>query len=105
MLLKSDVSCSSDHPSVATLSVPKSSFIGVGGSSTASPAGVDAALEGWRTFFLGGMIQRIRASGKVAQQFSNALMSLGTAAGGHCIKVSNTKVMFSSRRDFRERPN
>ena len=87
MLLKSDVSCSSDHPSVATLSVPKSSFIGVGGSSsTTSPAGVDAALEGWRTFFFGGMVRRIRASERVAQQFRNALMPLRNAAGGHCIK-------------------
>ena len=87
MLLKSDVSCSSDHPSVASLSLPKSSFIGVGGSSsTASPAGVDAALEGWRTFLLGGMVRRIRATEDVAQQLSNPLMSLGNAAGGLCTK-------------------
>lgn len=58
MLLKSDISCSSVHASEITLSLPKSAFIRVGISSacsTASPAGVDAVLEGWRTFFLGGM--------------------------------------------------
>ena len=58
MLLKSDVSCSSVHASDFTLSAPKSAFVGIGVSSagsTASPAGVDAALEGRRTFFLGGM--------------------------------------------------
>lgn len=50
MLLKSDVSCSSVHASDFTLSLHKSAFIGVGvfssACSTASPVGVDAALDG-----------------------------------------------------------
>ena len=50
MLLKSDVSCSSVHASDMTPSTTKPAFIGVGVSSfacsTASPSGVDAALDG-----------------------------------------------------------
>ena len=50
MLLKSDVSCSSVHASDTTLSMHKSAFVEVGVSSsacsTASPAVVDAALDG-----------------------------------------------------------
>lgn len=68
MLLKSDVSCSSVHAFDFTVSVPKSAFIGIGVSSagsTASPAGVDAALEGRRTFFLGGMAVKLCEAGKV----------------------------------------
>ena len=59
MLLNSDISCSSVHVSEQTLPVPNFVFMGVDSSSSAcsivSPVGVDAALEGWRTFFLGGM--------------------------------------------------
>lgn len=62
MLLKSDVSCSSVHASATALSMPKP-FIGAGFSfsadSTAPPGGVDAVLEGRRTFFLGGMVEDI----------------------------------------------
>lgn len=59
MLLKSDVSCSSVHASDMMFSILKSTFVGIAVPSaaglTASPGGIDAALEGWRTFFLGGM--------------------------------------------------
>lgn len=68
MLLKRDVSCSSVHASDMTLSVTNSAFLGIGDPSsacpTASPAGVDAALEGWRTFFLGGMAEKLCANRK-----------------------------------------
>ena len=67
MLLKSEVSCSSVHGSDLTLSVPRSAFVGLGvfssPCSTASPAGVDAALEGWRFFFLGGMTGNVSETG------------------------------------------
>ena len=59
MLLNSDVSCSSVHASDMTFALPKLSFIGAGASFaclTASLGGVDSALEGKRTFFLGGMV-------------------------------------------------
>ena len=61
MLLKSDVSCSSVHESDMTIALPKLSLIGAGASFfaclIASFGGVDAALEGRRTFFLGGMLK------------------------------------------------
>lgn len=70
MLLKRDVSCSSVHASDMTLSVTNSAFLGIGEPSsacpTASPAGVDAALEGWRTFFLGGMAENYVRMEKVS---------------------------------------
>ena len=59
MLLKRDVSCSSVHASVLILSTFDFAFVGAGVSvsarSTALAGGVDAALEGWRSFFFGGM--------------------------------------------------
>ena len=67
MLLKSDVSCSSVHASDMTFALPKLSFIGAGASFfdclTASLGGVDAALEGRRTFFLGGMVKGLYVFG------------------------------------------
>ena len=67
MLLNSDVSCSSVHASDMTFVLPKLSFIGAGASFfaclTASLGGVDSALEGRRTLFLGGMVNKLYASG------------------------------------------
>ena len=67
MLLKSDVSCSSVHASDMTFALPELSFSGAGASFfaclTASLGGVDAALEGRRTFFLGGMVEDLDVFG------------------------------------------
>ena len=67
MLLKSEVSCSSVHASDMTFALPKLSFVGAGASFfdclTASLGGVDAALEGRRTFFLGGMVKELYVFG------------------------------------------
>ena len=58
--LKSDVSCSSVQASEIEFVSTISFFIGVGtssvGCSTASPEGVEAALDGKRVFFLGAMM-------------------------------------------------
>ena len=46
-----------------TMALPKLSFIAAGASFfaclTGSLGGVDAALEGRRTFFLGGMVEKL----------------------------------------------
>ena len=60
MLLKSDVSCSSVHASEVKLPLPASALTAAGVSNSASPGDVDAALEGWRAFFLGGMAKESR---------------------------------------------
>ena len=61
MLLKRVVSCSSVHGSDMTFALPKLSLTGADTSFlaclTASLGGVDAAVEGRRTFFLGGMVE------------------------------------------------
>lgn len=85
MLLKSDVSCSSVHTSDMTLSVTNSPFLEVGGPSsacsTASPAGVDVALEGRRTFFLGGM-----AENHVQMEKISTYESERNIQESHCLK-------------------
>ena len=58
MLLKRDISCSSVQASGTNLSLPESTSIGIGGSSTALsrafPEGFEIAFD-TRAFFLGGM--------------------------------------------------
>ena len=83
MLLKSDVSCSSVHASGMTFALPKLSFIGALVSFfaclTASLGGVDAVLEGRRTFFLGGMVEVLYVLGyqKISHRVCEDSYSIG----------------------------